>query len=91
MKSNNSHTTITLTLEENLGLIFDKHLLLEGKELNKMETKIIYPPLKAKSIKQIISSPFTPALYYLLAENGELFKVFVPPFGKEQVGISSKI
>lgn len=91
MKSNNDHTAITLTLEENLGLIFNKSFLLDGKELNKMETKVIYPPLKAKSIKQIISSPFMPMIYYLLAENGELFKVVVPPFGKEQAGISSKI
>lgn len=53
--------------------------------------KYIYPPLKAKSIKQIVSSPFISSVYYLLAENGEIFKVVVPPFGKDYVGVSSKI
>lgn len=31
------------------------------------------------------------SIYYLLAENGEVFKVVVPPFGKDYVGVSSKI
>jgi hypothetical protein len=35
----------------------------------------IYPPLKAKGIVQIISNPFVINQYYLLVENGEVFRL----------------
>ena len=36
------------------------------KDLNKIDISYFYPPLKAKSIKQIIASPYNPLIYYML-------------------------
>lgn len=70
LNEDNKDGTITLTLNENLGVVFNIDLLLNAKELNKIDTKYIYPPLKAKSIKQIIASPFVEHSHYMLSENG---------------------
>jgi hypothetical protein len=66
--------SVQLTLASNLGFqIRDGHLDL--KDLNKIDLEYIYPPLKAKGIYQIIASPYSSNQYFLLVENGEIFKV----------------
>lgn len=63
-----------ITLESNVGIqICAKDLV--KKDLNKIDISYFYPPLKAKSIKQIISSPYNMHIYYMLVENGEMFSV----------------
>lgn len=35
-----------------------------------MEIGFFYPPLKAQSIRQVLASPYNPAIYYMLVEKG---------------------
>jgi hypothetical protein len=67
-------SSFQITLESNVGLQIvgsDLH----KKDLNKIDIAYFYPPLKAQSIKQVLSCPYDPSIYYMLVEKGELFSV----------------
>lgn len=66
-------TKLQLTLASNLGIEVNASEVRQAKELNKIELPHIYPPLKSKSITQIISSPFETSTYYILVEDGDVF------------------
>lgn len=66
---NGSTRALQLTLDSNVGLqiVADD---LRKKDLNKIDVGFFYPPLKAQSIKQVLSCPHDPLIYYMLVENG---------------------
>lgn len=66
-------TKVQLTLASNLGIELNATQLSQAEELNKIELPHIYPPLKSKSITQIVSSPFLADTYYMLVEDGDVF------------------
>jgi hypothetical protein len=55
--SNGSWESFQITLEGNVGIEIRKGEL-KKRDLNKMEVGFFYPPLKAQSIRQILSSPY---------------------------------
>lgn len=63
-----------ITLASNLGFQI-RNDQLDSKDLNKIEIEYIYPPLKAKGIHQIIANPYQQNQYFLLVENGEIFRL----------------
>jgi hypothetical protein len=74
MDRNSPIESFQITLASNLGFQI-RNDQLDAKDLNKMEVEYVYPPLKAKGIVQIISNPFVVNQYYLLVENGEIFRL----------------
>ena len=68
--------SLQLTLASNMGFRI-RNDQLDNKDLNKIDIDNIYPPLKAKGIMQIISSPYNSNQFYLLVENGEVFRLRV--------------
>ena len=72
--SNNKVDNFQLTLQSNIGIqICAKDLL--NKDLNKINISYFYPPLKAKSIKQVVASPYNNYIYYMLVENGQMLSL----------------
>lgn len=56
---NGQNSSFQITLESNIGLQIvgtDLH----KKDLNKIDIAYFYPPLKAQSIKQVLSCPYNP-------------------------------
>jgi hypothetical protein len=64
-----STRALQLTLDSNIGLQIVA-ADLRKKDLNKIDVGFFYPPLKAQAIKQVLSCPHDPAIYYMLVENG---------------------
>jgi hypothetical protein len=67
-------SALQVTLESNVGFQI-VGADLRKKDLNKIDIGYFYPPLKAQSIKQVLSCPYDSSVYYMLVENGELFSV----------------
>jgi hypothetical protein len=53
------------TLNSNIGIKIDINDLSQ-KDVNKCNLQYFYPPLKSKSIQQIIASPFESNKFYYL-------------------------
>lgn len=65
--------SVQLTLNTNLGLKIDTADLAKA-DANKANIQYFYPPLKSKSILQIIECPFETGRFYFLVESGEVYK-----------------
>jgi hypothetical protein len=58
-------SALQVTLESNVGLQIVAGDLRK-KDLNKIDIGYFYPPLKAQSIKQVLSCPYDSGIYYML-------------------------
>lgn len=65
--------SMQFTLSSNLGIKLDI-ADLSKRDVNKCNLQYFYPPLKSKSILQIVSSPFEDNKFFYLVENGEIYR-----------------
>lgn len=74
LAENSVYDRIQLTLASNLGIELNLKDMKDQSDLNKIELTHIYPPLKSKNILQIVSCPFYTDVFYILVEDGDVFR-----------------